>query len=45
MKNYIKFAASNGSTGKCTQDDESQTTKTIVKLPKTNELKDKNISK
>ena len=34
MKNYIKFAASNGSTCKCTQDDDSQTTKTIVKLPK-----------
>lgn len=46
MKNYIKFAASNGSTCKCTQDDDSQTTKTIVKLPKkNNELEDKNISK
>lgn len=37
--NFIKFAASNSSTCKCTQDDDSQTT------PKNNELKDKNISK
>lgn len=34
MKKYIKFAAFNSSTCKCTQDDDSQTTKTIVKLPK-----------
>ena len=45
MKNYIKFAASNGSTCKCTQDDDSQTTKTIVNYQKNNELVDKNISK
>lgn len=46
MNNFIKFAASKSSTCKCTQDDDSQTTKTIVKLPqKNNELKDKNISK
>ena len=32
--NFIKFAASKSSTCKCTQDDDSQTTKTIVKLPK-----------
>ena len=31
---FIKFAASKSSTCKCTQDDDSQTTKAIVKLPK-----------
>lgn len=34
MNYFIKFAASKSSTCKCTQDDDSQTTKTIVKLPK-----------
>ena len=34
MKKNIKFAASNGSTCKCTQDDDSQTTKTIVNYQK-----------